>query len=198
MEWSLADLNKSKKNRRAFTPDEDEALKQAVEAYGEDNDWAKIAKHVAGRNPRQCRERWTCYLRPSLTSKPWTKEEDNELLSKYYNIGPKWTYLTSFLPKRSAISIKSRYKALEHYFHLGVPQHAMLVPMFVSHQPQQAYKVIDTCQNVDRRSQLNESSPEASAQEIECITTQHELEVFFNTLPFDHFHNTPKFLTSLI
>ena len=75
---------------------EDEILRNAVESHAltsENRDWHKIArtvqKDIPGRTPSQCSERWNKVLKPGLTKRPWSKEEDAKLadLVKFY--GPK-------------------------------------------------------------------------------------------------------------
>jgi hypothetical protein len=95
-----------------FTAEEDVLLNQAVSALGA-GDWKAISKRVATRNPRQCRERWKNYLNPDVASNiPWTKAEDDALLLKYQEIGPRWTTLASFFPARSTNHVKNRYHAI--------------------------------------------------------------------------------------
>lgn len=59
--------------RSRWTPEEDEALKAAVEVYGIGN-WNKIQKHIPGRTDMQCRERYTNFLDPKLNHGRMTEE----------------------------------------------------------------------------------------------------------------------------
>ena len=98
--------------RNKFTREEDKKLTKLVRTYGEKN-WKTIAKIMVDRNERQCRERWRYFLSPKVQNKKcWTVEEDDLLLLKYAEIGPKWSTLSKFFKKRSDISVKNRYHIL--------------------------------------------------------------------------------------
>lgn len=100
-----------KKSRHIFTVAEDELLRRLVNEHGENN-WGYIASLMKSRNARQCRERWRTYLRPSLNDGPWTQEEDEILLTKFMQYGTRWSLIGQFIPNRSDINIKNRWKAL--------------------------------------------------------------------------------------
>lgn len=94
--------------RRKFTDEEDKVLKSAVNVFGTSN-WKIIASLVPGRNPRQCRDRYTNYLAPGLVRLEWSDEEDKLLAEKFKEFGPKWTKIRQYFPTRSANDIKNRY-----------------------------------------------------------------------------------------
>ena len=99
--------------KKHFTEEEDMKLKALVEQYGE-KDWQLISQYMPGRTSRQCRERYTSYLMPNLVVRPWTQEEDNLLILKLQEIGPKWTQMVPFFKGRSNSHIKNRwYKHLK-------------------------------------------------------------------------------------
>lgn len=107
---------KKRKNPRychhvKFTQEEDELLRQLVIEFGE-NDWRHLAKRMEGRNPRQCRDRWQNYLNPNLNNGSWTPEEDQLLLEKREELGPKWKLITTFFVNRTDSMIKTRYNSL--------------------------------------------------------------------------------------
>ena len=91
-----------------FTLDEDKRLKNLVAKYS-DNDWKLIATYMPGRSARQCRERYIGYLSPSLVFKPWSEDEDNLLIQKLTEIGPKWSKMVPFFEGRSDCNIKNRW-----------------------------------------------------------------------------------------
>ena len=101
----------ARKSRQAFSQAEDEALRALVKEYGETN-WSLISQKMRNRNARQCRDRWRCYLRPTLVKSQWTDEEDRLLMEKYNEIGPKWSIIGKSLPGRSEITMKNRWKLL--------------------------------------------------------------------------------------
>lgn len=105
----------SKKER--FTRREDLKLKQLVAKYSTDN-WKIIAEHLKPRTPRQCRERWTNYINPSLSHEPWTADEDDILTKLHYDLGNHWKELQRYLPKRSKNNIKARWHYLENLKHV--------------------------------------------------------------------------------
>ena len=73
-----------------FSSEEDKKLAEVVEKLGAKR-WKVIASFIDGKTARQCRDRYTNYLRPDLVFDRWTPEEDLLLIQKYYEIGPKWT-----------------------------------------------------------------------------------------------------------
>ncbi|KAH0787690.1 Myb-like DNA-binding domain containing protein [Histomonas meleagridis] len=98
--------------RFQFTQEEDSLLISLVEKYG-NSDWALIASMMKNRNSRQCRERWANYLNPEIKTGKWTPEEDQLLLEKYNEIGPKWVKITKFMNGRSEIMVKNRYQVIQ-------------------------------------------------------------------------------------
>ncbi|OHT10820.1 Myb-like DNA-binding domain containing protein [Tritrichomonas foetus] len=104
----VATNNSSIKKRIKFTEEEDDKLRQLVQQYGESN-WEMVAKLMEGRNGRQCRERYRNYLIPGFVKNQWTEKEDQILLQKYHEYGPKWTKIMKFFAGRSAVNIKNRF-----------------------------------------------------------------------------------------
>ena len=100
-----------KRCRRVFSPEEDSKLKRIVSRFGT-NDWAKVASRMKTRNPRQCKERWTTYLSPTINKEPWTTEEDNLLIIKYNEFGPKWSTISQFFNGRPDNCIKNHWNAI--------------------------------------------------------------------------------------
>ena len=98
--------------RKRFTPDEDALLGALVERYGQD--WHRVSLEMGTRSIRQCRERWRFFLDPDVDHNIWTNEENQLLMEKYKEIGPKWTYLQIFFPKRSYINIRNHFRKLEN------------------------------------------------------------------------------------
>jgi hypothetical protein len=94
-----------------FTPEEDAQLTDLVKTYGDD-DWVTIACLMPSRTPRQCRERWNHYLTPTISSTPFTREEDLLLLTKYRELGPKWKTIAASFQGRTDINIKNRWLLL--------------------------------------------------------------------------------------
>ncbi|EAX88873.1 Myb-like DNA-binding domain containing protein [Trichomonas vaginalis G3] len=96
--------------RSKFSRKEDEQLTYLVESIGDDLDWKAIASKMPDRTPRQCKERWTNYLAPNLDKSPWKEEEDQLLIKKYEELGPRWRLIAKSFPNRTEISVKNRMK----------------------------------------------------------------------------------------
>ena len=94
-----------------WTPAEDELLTQIVQIRGTKN-WIDISMLIPGRNAKQCRERWTSKLDPSINQKPFTDEEDKLILDQHKKIGSSWAKIAKLLVGRSSISVKNRYNLL--------------------------------------------------------------------------------------
>jgi hypothetical protein len=75
-------------------------------------DWSIIADQMEGRTPRQCKERWTHYLSPSITRESWLPNEDDLLLELVNEHGRKWKTFERSFPGRTDINIKNRYNVL--------------------------------------------------------------------------------------
>lgn len=95
----------TKKNK--FTPDEDKRLKLLVGEYGT-SEWGKIASLIPGRTSRQCRDRWSNYIDPKISMKPWTPLEDMQLIKRYMEIGPHWRIVANCFPGRSINNVRNR------------------------------------------------------------------------------------------
>lgn len=99
----------SKHNK--WTKEEDEKLLYLINLYGKDN-WNFLSKQMGSRNARQCKERFQYYLDPDIKSDQWTPEEDQLILLKRQELGPKWTIIKKFFNNRTDAMIKTRYNAL--------------------------------------------------------------------------------------
>lgn len=107
---------KKKKNPKRcqhfkWSTQEDNKLRQLVLVFGVNN-WKNLVKNMEGRNSRQCRERWQYYLNPYLKIGNWTKEEDELILQKREELGPKWMTIKKYFRFRTDAMIKNRYNAL--------------------------------------------------------------------------------------
>ncbi|CAM9345529.1 unnamed protein product, partial [Hapterophycus canaliculatus] len=67
---------------------------------------------MGGRTYKQCRERYTNYLKDGLNVGPWSKEEDRLLLTMHAKIGNKWAEIARHLKDRSENMIKNEYMKL--------------------------------------------------------------------------------------
>ncbi|KAF2229729.1 hypothetical protein EV356DRAFT_510189 [Viridothelium virens] len=102
--WSKIQLDIRK---GAWTREEDERLKQAVEQLG--FKWCQVATMVQTRNADQCAKRWQHVLGPDFKHSPWTPEEDRKLLDAITKYGNNWKQIgLSDLPDRSTHDIRNR------------------------------------------------------------------------------------------
>ena len=95
----------------AFSHSEDADLCSLVEKYGTDA-WFTIAQQMVRRSARQCKERWQVLTVRELSRRPWTDEEDQLLVQKCFELGPKWKVLETFFVDRTSQSIKNRWNIL--------------------------------------------------------------------------------------
>ena len=88
--------------------EEDELLLRAVEEFGTKR-WHLIAQCSPNRTRKQCRERYCNHLDPGINKKSWSAEEDDLLLRLHAQLGNRWSIIKTYLPGRTANSIKNRY-----------------------------------------------------------------------------------------
>lgn len=107
--FSIINNVNKRKTRQKFLPFEDELL---IRLVGDEDfpNWKEISMSLYGRTPRQCRERYQHYLAPGISKDPWTKDEDELIISLYSKYGPNWALISRhFDKKRTNNSIKNRW-----------------------------------------------------------------------------------------
>ena len=97
-----------KQPRYVFTEEDDQKLRSLIEQVG--LKWHIIAEEMKLK-PRQCRDRWTYYLKPGVEDKPWEPEEDEYLKSEVEQFGTRWAYIGEKMG-RTDIQVKNRFNLL--------------------------------------------------------------------------------------
>lgn len=102
--------------RGYWTPREDArllaALSEQKQSGATEINWVLVSEKVTMRTMKQCRERYTCCLDPTLNKTPFTEEEDMRLIAQVEEHGSKWSLIKKQFKNRSDGSLKSRYLAL--------------------------------------------------------------------------------------
>jgi myb proto-oncogene protein len=76
--------------------------------------WREISKNgCVGRTPKQCRERWTYHLDPSLKKGQWTAEEDRVIVEQNEKLGNRWASIAAHLEGRTPNDVKIRRQTLK-------------------------------------------------------------------------------------
>ena len=156
---------KKKKNPKRcqhfkWSTQEDNKLRQLVFVFG-DNNWKNLAKNMEGRNSRQCRERWQYYLNPHLKIGNWTKEEDELILQKREELGPKWMTIKKFFMFRTDAMIKNRYNALIK---------------FKQQRKKDLEYLQNLCQNLKQKKIISQKSSQPSAKSQNTILHEDNLK----------------------
>ena len=105
---------KKRKKTLRWTKEEDEILRQAVEAdTNTKTDWKNIAAtHFAGsRDASHCRTRWSKHLDPAVSKAPWCAEEDRVILQKLVE-GKSFADIAKLLPGRITEQVRRRWESL--------------------------------------------------------------------------------------
>lgn len=96
--------------RGNWSPEEDNLLRSAVEAFG--TSWQNVSLFVPGRTNNQCRERWQDRLSVTVKGK-WTSEEDETLIKTVNELGrSSWKRIADKMGNR-----RSGEMVKFHYFH---------------------------------------------------------------------------------
>ena len=151
--------------RKLFTKEEDQLLKIAALRFNQGS-WNDIAKCVPGRTPKQCRDRWTNYLQPSLKFDPWTNQEDNNLIMLVKNNGTHWKKMKRYFPGRSTNALKNRWhwlinnqdKSLSNKSILKLKGKSSNNKLYNSQSKNENLKNNFTCTNIGDNYQLNRNN----------------------------------------
>ena len=76
--------------------------------------WKEVAPHVGGRNPSQCRERWTRSLAPDLNFGEWGDEETARFEQLVASHGASWSKVNKLLKTgRPDGALKNQWRKLQ-------------------------------------------------------------------------------------
>lgn len=92
----------------AWTPEEEEKLRELAEKYQEKN-WKKIALYFPDRTHAQCMQHWKQSLNPRVGKGAWTHKEDMKLIQLVAKFGKKWALIADYLPRRAGKRCRERY-----------------------------------------------------------------------------------------
>lgn len=103
-------FNRSTK-QRAWTPQEDNFIKQAVI---EGQPWQKVEEAFGGtRSKSQVSQRWNRTLDPAISNDFWTEKEEERLLELVNKHGPNsWKKISRIMQNRSDVQCRFHYKQI--------------------------------------------------------------------------------------
>lgn len=156
--------------RRPFTVEEDARLIEIMN-HNHFTSWRNVANQMSNRTSRQCRERWSNYLSPSIRNDPWTSTEDNLLVEKLNENGHSWSVLCRFFNGRSENDVKNRW-----YSHLR----------YQTIMVDDKYKMVDSSESVLLPERKKRSRQRAKPQE----DALHFLETVTNPDTDNKLNNT--------
>jgi hypothetical protein len=92
--------------RGKWSTNEDELIKKWVAQNGAEN-WGKCAETLIERTGKQCRERWTNVLDPSIIKKGWTSLEQFRIIQAMKVHANRWKDISGLIRGRTSNSIKN-------------------------------------------------------------------------------------------
>ena len=99
------------RTRGAWSPEEDELLKQAV-SMSKPILWDVVAESVPGRTAIQCKERWLYRLDPDVKKTRFERWEDELIIRERERVGNRWTLIANKLPGRTSCAVKNRWYSM--------------------------------------------------------------------------------------
>ncbi|GFP80621.1 transcription factor myb12 [Phtheirospermum japonicum] len=104
--------------RGRWTAEEDEILRNYIEAHGEGS-WRSLPKNAGLlRCGKSCRLRWINYLRSDLKRGNISAAEEEIIINLHASIGNRWSLIAGYLPGRTDNEIKNYWNShLSRKFH---------------------------------------------------------------------------------
>jgi hypothetical protein len=179
------DLQPSKTSlKQKFSAEEDRFLTYLVSLHGSSN-WKQIASQMHGRTVCQCRERWNYYLDSRTDHRPWTGQEDQLLLAKHQEMGPKWSQMTAFFHSRTGIDLKNRFHRIQRTAKRK-ERNAMDPPQFegngsVANGPVRSFLEVALCEGIQTKQSVQRKNEtianERIPKRIVCSRTGESTEM---------------------
>lgn len=107
---------KSRAPKSHWIDEEDDRLREIVLRNQKNNckqNWKDIAEELGGRSAKQCRERWSEYLDPSINLGSFTPSEDELILKEQIRLGNKWRLIANMTQNRTPTAVKVRWHFLQ-------------------------------------------------------------------------------------
>jgi pre-mRNA-splicing factor CDC5/CEF1 len=86
------------------------SLKAAISKYGL-NQWSRCASLLAKKTAKQCKQRWSEWLDPSIKKTEWSTEDDQKLLTMAKLLPTQWRTIAPIVG-RTATQCLERYQKL--------------------------------------------------------------------------------------
>ncbi|ODQ81002.1 hypothetical protein BABINDRAFT_160422 [Babjeviella inositovora NRRL Y-12698] len=95
-----------------WTAEEDKALLQAFGKWG--TSWQKVSQDIVGRTDDQCAKRYMEVLDPNTKDRlrPWTRDEDLELIKRVKKYGTKWRTISMEMANRPSLTCRNRWRKI--------------------------------------------------------------------------------------
>lgn len=95
--------------RIRWSEEDDKQLITLVSELG--HDWPLVASRMEGRTSKQVKERWTNQLDPTISTEPWSAEDDQLLVELIRELGHCWCEISRRMRGRTESMVKNRFHA---------------------------------------------------------------------------------------